>query len=234
MTDILEKLKQRRCQLITAHNRAELVIDKAKLDAQIELLDTLISDEEKANDPHTELKSQYLKDVETCKGIDGLEAWQLWQFRHSTNSTWVTHEYLNVTNDDCEYRRHPHADSIIQYHQCSERDKQRWQYRNNGGTWILLSAIGEEPLWKELTEYRLKPDTIIIKDKEYTAPLREPPTMMAEYRVIDIKTNSVSQKYWDNEDCEKQWLKNNSCFATEEDAHAVLNAIQEILRGDYA
>lgn len=74
------------------------------------------------DDPHAELKAQYVRDVESCKTIDDLNAFDLWQMRNKTgNQSWG---YIpgNIDWTADEYRRHPHADTIIAYHKCSERD----------------------------------------------------------------------------------------------------------------
>lgn len=82
--------------------------------------------------------------------------WELWQWKKS-NPTWNNCEKNHDTDFlNFQYRRHPHADSIIQWHGCSDEDKKRWQYRFidvKGDHWTDNS----NPLWNETAEYRLKP-----------------------------------------------------------------------------
>lgn len=179
------------------------------------------------DDPHAELKVQYAQDVETCRDIEGLEAWYLWQW--GFNEKWQ--DFIGCKpcfSENTNYRRHSHANLIIQYHKGSERDKQRWQYAYKD-TWLDCDG---EPCWYENHKYRLKPDTITIDGKEYVAPLREPPAIGTNYWKICFADNKTPRYEWHNQNYENEWLKNRTCFATEEDARAVLNALQAILKGE--
>jgi hypothetical protein len=182
-------------------------------------------------DKHAELKAQYQRDVETCKDIDGLEVWRLWQVRNfNENKTWITvHKIFEWTAD--EYRRHPHADSMIQYHQCSERDKQRWQYAYRD-TWLDCNG---EPDWYEHTlAFRLKPETITINGKEYNAPLRDSKGIDGEYVYLDLNSSDffASISDWDNDFCDNKRLNAGLIFSSSEDCQAVANAFNAILHGD--
>ena len=182
-------------------------------------------------DPHAELKAQYACDVETCKTIDGLDAWQLWQVQINKSGDW----FEAGSNMFCEwnnYRRHPHADSIIEYHKGSERDKKRWQVSgNNGKTWITFY---DNPVWDENYQYRLKPETITISGKEYTAPLRVAPAVGTKYFVLSTNCCKLVTGFnvWDNRVADNNYLKNGHVFATEQDCQAVADAFNAILRGD--
>ena len=72
---------------------------------------------------------------------------------------------------------------------------------------------------------------ITINGKEYNAPLRAKPAIDSEYFVANLVENKVIKYNFDDIDFENKWVNNNVCFATEKDAHAVLTAFQNILRG---
>jgi hypothetical protein len=181
-------------------------------------------------DPHAELKAQYARDVETCKDIDGLEAWNLWQCI-TLKGVFTKCDIPPKWLDQSEYRRHPHADSIIKYHQCSERDKQRWQYAYRD-TWLDCNG---EPDWYEHTPaFRLKPETITI-NKEYNAPLRDSKGIAGEYVYLDFNGYDffASVSKWDNDFCDNKRLESGLIFASKEDCQAVADAFNAILRGGY-
>jgi len=185
-------------------------------------------------DPHAELKVQYALDVETCKDIDGLEDWQLWQYRVKGSGKWIDFTKGSGIPFDCcdsnQYRRHPHADNIIAYHKCSERDKKRWQ-SSYAGRW---SDCKREPAWHDDCEYRLKPETIKINGKEYAAPLRVAPDLGAIYWTIAFNNGGFvcNKSEWDDLIMDNGRFNANNCFATEQDCQAVADAFNAILRGD--
>jgi len=180
------------------------------------------------NNPHAELKAQYTRDAETCKNIDGLEAWQLWQYMNL--GSWYCCNNTPFLCLDLIYRRHPHADNIIAYHKCSERDKRRWQ-SSYAGRW---SDCKREPAWHDDCEYRLKPETIKINGKEYAAPLRVAPDLGAIYWTIAFNNGGFvcNKSEWDDLIMDNGRFNANNCFATEQDCQAVADAFNAILRGD--
>ena len=199
-------------------------------------------------DPRTDLKAQYACDVETCKDIDDLEAWQLWQNITTDGKDFKTMLETSRWLSFSKYRRHPHADNIIAYHKCSGRDKKRWQVHKGGYEW----ENDENPTWQTHWQYRLKPETITINGKEYAAPLRVAPELGAECFYY-YKTYSVGSLTWcgsgnnsfyyhqiyrvgsltwrgSSNDIEK--LDNHIVFANKQDCQAVADAFNAILRGD--
>ena len=186
------------------------------------------------SDLHAELKKQYQKDVETCKSIEGLEACQLWQYKYKNSEWFICPDDLQWVNE--QYRRHPHADSIIEYHKCSDTNKKRWQYSENGCE-IWQDNGNGEPSWFELSKYRLKPRTITIvvngESKEYNAPLNVVPVVGDEYWMIELNYNGYQAEStrWLDDANDRKALKNNLVFATQEDCQAVADAFSEILAG---
>jgi hypothetical protein len=190
------------------------------------------------DDPHAELKQQYERDVETCATIDDLKPWRLWQFKES-HYQWSTHTCDGITwHKDVKYRRHPHADSIIEYHQCSDDDKKRWQYNNkNLNVWVLCKYESYDesgtPLWNEDYEYRLKPRTISVTLQngdvlEFPEPVREP---LENGDCYWFKPNSmyISSDYWHSTKFDFQLLADNRMFLTKEDCQAAQDALNAIL-----
>lgn len=181
-------------------------------------------------DPRAGLKAQYALDVETCKDIDGLEAWQLWQVQLNKYGDWLD-AGSNMFCEGDNYRLHPHADSIIEYHKCSERDKKRWQRRNYGGLWHDCDTA---PDWTD-DEYRLKPKTITIDGKEYAAPLRVAPEIGTKYWVCNFNFTTGFESWsvsWEGDSDDNCLLEKRHVFATKEDCKVVADAFNAILRGD--
>lgn len=183
------------------------------------------------NDKHAELKEQYAQDVETCEEIYDMEAWELWEFKFKDKESWGRMRNTPLFKDYVEYRRHTHADLMIQYHKCSDADKKKWQYKeiDTIDDWKFCTV---EPSWSCINEYRLKPEMIAINGVEYNAPLREIPEMGAEYSFFNLETKEIFSSKWEDYNWENYKLSKNLLFATEFDCRAVLNAIIELLGGN--
>jgi hypothetical protein len=167
-------------------------------------------------DKHAELKTQYQRDVETCKDIDGLEAWNLWQC--ITPPKWL---------DQSEYRRHPHADLMIEYFSSDEQKKNRLQSRENEKKpWITQYL----PNWNDTWQYRFKP-VIIINGKEYNAPLRDSKGIAGEYVYLRLNSSDffASVSKWKNDEVDNKRLNAGLIFSSKEDCQAVADAFNEIL-----
>jgi hypothetical protein len=189
-------------------------------------LDKLIADLEQ-----DELVQQYLKDVETCKTISGLQVKDLWE-DITLKGKFRSYEIDPKCLSSSKYRRHPHADLMIKYYQCSERDKKRWQYKLHT-KWETITCNDGMPIWDEDSEYRLKPESININDIDYAAPLREAPKVGSKYWVLSLSlclNNKTIKQTWNNSEVDNQLLNMGICFATEEACLAVYNAFQSILR----
>jgi hypothetical protein len=181
-------------------------------------------------DPHAELKAQYTRDVETCKDIDGLDACKLYQVSFCGDWEVVQAEKIMFCSD-AKYRRNPHADNIIAYHKCSDRDKKRWEVRYKGSIrWYDLT----KPFFNDDREYRLKPETITINGKEYAAPLRVAPNLDTEYWTVCFCNGAFMayESIWENHRIDNGRFNAKNCFATHEDCQAVADAFSAILRGD--
>jgi hypothetical protein len=180
-------------------------------------------------DQHAELKAQYAIDAEMCKDIDGLEAWQLCQYRNNQSRRWEDCVVEPYWQDITEYRRHPHAESMILFHKGSAADKKRWQRRHlDVSVWV--DCI---PEWAEVCEYRMKPSVIgVTLDDgtrlEFPEPVRDALNFKDAY-YIDEFDGDITEYHWTNDAQDMIWLEQNRIFRTEEDAQAAQAAIQEIL-----
>ena len=183
----------------------------------------------KKHDQHAELKAQYALDVEKCKLIDGLEAWQLWQEKIKINENWSSLLRNDVFRYDIfEYRRHPHADSMIAYHKCSDADKKRWQiYHVGSADWLYFK---NHPQWDEKCQYRLKPRIITINGVEYNAPMNVAPEKGKRYWYFLEDFFSIGS-IWDHDNVDLNRLKENRAFLNKEDCQAVCDAFKAILAG---
>jgi hypothetical protein len=185
-------------------------------------------------DPHAELKAQYARDVETCETIPSLESYQLWMWSGDCTK-WHTCNARPDWADNAKWRRNPHADLMIEYHQCSDRDKNRWQVKGGDrNNWLNWTDCIVEPDWDEKSEYRLKPEVIVINGKEYNAPLRDSKGIKRDYVYFDFNGSDffASVSKWDNDFCDNKRLNAGLIFASKEDCQAVADAFNEILRGD--
>jgi hypothetical protein len=186
------------------------------------------------SDQHAELKAQYTLDVETCKSIDGLEAWQLWQKKAKEYTDWnIIKPISNIAfYADYDYRRHPHADSIIEYHKGSDADKKRWQIKCNDGSW---KGVRVEPVWDEYSDYRLKPRTITINSVEYNAPMNVAPEVDTHYWVINFEFEFgfvPLAVIWIEDESDYSALEKSHAFGKYDDCKAVADALNAILSGE--
>lgn len=191
-------------------------------------------------DPHAELKAQYERDFETCINMetDDLPAWRLWQARNNDNESWCTIAHEPSFLASIQYRRNPHADSIIAFHKCSDADKKRWQWSVNGGsnTWINCEDSKEGvfyPIWDENLFYRLKPRVISVTLQngdviEFPEPVLEPLGFDDAY-YIDEFDGHITEYHWTNDYQDITWLEQNRIFRTEEDCKVSQAAIQAIM-----
>lgn len=176
------------------------------------------------SDPHVELKAKYTHDVEACNELCSLDSYDLWQYCFDNVFNKCTTE--PQWNPDTEYRRHPHADSIIEYHKCSNTDKKRWQEKCFGGSWVDCLC----PDWINY-QYRIKPRTITINGNEYNAPMNVAPEIGSQYFVMlqDGYSFNVCQYTWANLSNDFSALNNYRAFVSKEDCHAVCDAFNSIL-----
>ena len=178
--------------------------------------------------PHAELIAQYEQDEIDYPDFY-LELWQVQGF----DKSWGTQiNPLNWHISD-KYRRHPHRESIIAWHKCSDEDKKRWEYKpNNEDKWIICHSGTLK--WYENCMYRLRPIAckITLQDgtvMEYPEPVRYSLNYGDIYYAIDdIKDYSANEEVWKNDSIDHKWLKSGIIHLTEQAAQQHLEVLQAI------
>lgn len=123
----------------------------------------------------------------------------------------------------------PHAALKELYFQdWRETDKpwERWQVLLASGFWV---GCIEHPGWSVEYEYRRKPDTITVNGITVNAPLRVAPPLGTEYWTVSAD-EGVIWSTWDDDEIDKNRLKNGCACATQEDAEALWVAVTAPLR----
>jgi len=157
--------------------------------------------------------------------------WELyqWQYIHAVNkNVWFTCEKDNdLSINDYHHRQHPHRASIIEYHQCSDADKLRWQI-NVMGEWENITGKSD---FGSTVEYRLRPRTCQITINgtvlEYPEPVREPLEDGQEYWIADMHYG-ISNQTWTNTTTEIRWLSIGIVHPTKQAAQQHLAVLQAV------
>jgi len=179
--------------------------------------------------PHADIIMQYEQDK-----IDYPDFWR--KLTQCSTSIMEWHDQTNYEfNFDFDrrfkYRQHPHRESIIQFYQCSEADKKRWQILDPVWGWITpLTQIGF-PNWHEDCQYRLRPKVcfITLQDGtriEWDEPVRDALEVGQEYWTHNNAGNGVHKFQWFGNHIDKSWLKYGLLHLTEEAAKQHLSALQ--------
>jgi len=132
------------------------------------------------------------------------------------------------------YRQHPHRASIIEYHQCSDSDKKKWQFKpknRKNAKWEICSIVNQSPSWNEDTDYRMRPKvcqiTINGKVFEYPEPVRKPLNDGDGYWYVYL--DGVEHYTWyDDSDVCKIALKIGGIHLTEQAAQQHLEVFQAV------
>lgn len=120
---------------------------------------------------------------------------------------------------------HKHAALMLQYAKDwaeTAEPWKRWEVTSHRGEWVALFG---HPCWKEESEYRRKPRTLI-----YTVtipePLREAPDVEGVYYIVDLDAEGFYMEHeWSGSKLAMRWLKRGLCFTTKEDAIAAAKAM---------
>lgn len=124
---------------------------------------------------------------------------------------------------------HPHAELMAQYAEdaktCTEPWK-LWQKRvAPQDAWVDCAL---HPAWTKDIEYRRRPRTIQIGDREVPEPLREAPAYGTRYWVPDLfrkTTDAANPMMWDSGKSDRLWLARGLVHLTEEAAQAHAEAL---------
>lgn len=94
---------------------------------------------------HEELKAQYAEDAAVHP-----RPWELWFTVKKFRSGWWQCGSADMAFSNCDYRRHKHADLMIEAHLHPEYE---WEELSLSGLWL---EVNNYPMWSEKTEYRRK------------------------------------------------------------------------------
>ena len=155
--------------------------------------------------------------------------WELFEVQELNNTWHDVGSAFGRFAPEYKYRRHPHAENIIKWHQCSDEDKKLWQMRKSSTVWQGVNP----PDWFEDFEYRPKPKTIGFtldsgERVEFPEPVRNPLYFGDTYWFV--YPDKVASHTWlnDNDVCQ-QALKSGRVYLNQQDAQQALDAIKKLL-----
>lgn len=137
--------------------------------------------------------------------------------------------YRLVRPEKAKPTGHPHAELMAQYAEDAKTHPEPWKLWQKRvvpqDAWV---ACALHPAWTKGIEYRRRPRTIKIGDREVPEPLREEPAFMTQYWVPDVHASSpnlaVSLK-WVGDKFALRWLARGLVHLTEEAATAHAEAL---------
>ena len=194
-------------------------------DNRFELLEFLIAELEKSAPaltahPHAKLMALYAQDAARTPNPERL--WQVIRSGENPFSTgnapaWARH---------VEYRRHPHADSMLEWEKDQrENPGQVWQRRSNtdGDPWRDMQGT---IAWDECAQYRRKPTARRIGAYEYPKPESKAPANGAKYWIPSLASEESATAYtWRNDETDFRWLAQGLVHLTKEAAEAHCEAM---------
>jgi len=175
--------------------------------------------------PHADIIMQYLDDK-----IYYPEFYQeLWQAKIIERWTNLNLGYIFIFDSGREYRQHPHRESIIQFHACSDADKKRWQFRSNSG-W--KDCIKPCPEWNEFYEYRLRPRTCSVTLQngtvlEYPEPVCEQLSTLQPYFYV-THDGRIDSNEWQYSHADLSRLESGVIHLTQQAVEQHLSVMQAI------
>lgn len=121
---------------------------------------------------------------------------------------------------------HTHADLIIAW---AEDTSTLFQSRDNLNPHLWHDCTINTVLAKpHINEFRVKPKTIYIGDREIVAPIRLPLELGQPYWKMALNS-SAKKIQWNNDSVDNVWLAAGILFLTEDDANEADKAIRQLL-----
>ncbi|WP_334469914.1 hypothetical protein [Arsenophonus sp. PmNCSU2021_1] len=128
--------------------------------------------------------------------------------------------------------RHPHAELMVTAPEIAKNRYDWWEefdWRlNKEHEWLPMA----EDSFYEKYDYRLKPRTIKISNREINAPEREPLKEAEIYYTPQFDGSLQTWHRWNNSGYDQYLLKNSLIFLTKEDAIAAAEAMIALLSGE--
>jgi len=121
---------------------------------------------------------------------------------------------------------HKHAENMRLYSEdAAETDTpwDRWEYKGRGG-WINMQG-GMHPHWYPDAEYRRKPKTIRIGERDVPAPMTTAPEIGSTVWITAPLEHKPAHGHWDGSDIEMLFLKRGLCHTSKENAQAHAEAL---------
>ena len=122
---------------------------------------------------------------------------------------------------------HKHHVNMMLYAQdAAETDTpwDRWDYKGRV-RWINVQG-GMHPQWYPDAEYRRKPKTIRIGERDVPEPMRVAPAMGSTYYIVDYSyAEHNAYHHWQNDEYDNIMLQSGLCHATEKAAIAHAEAL---------
>ena len=120
---------------------------------------------------------------------------------------------------------HKHAEAMALYALDAfetETPWERWEYIQDGRCY----RCGVNPGWEINNEYRRKPKTIRIGERDVPEPMRVAPAMGKTYYVVDYSdAEQYAYNYWNNDEYDNRMLQQGLCHSTTEAALAHAEAL---------
>lgn len=146
---------------------------------------------------HADLMIQYREDARNYLG----EPWKLWQFKTDPKGCWHICTVAPEWNETVEYRRHKHADLMIQYgNEIGDKPWEHWEHKTTlSERYVPCSAA---PFWDDETEYRRKVSTTSYAAAipgvriEQTEPAGHPHAELMIQYGEESKTNPRAWENW--------------------------------------
>jgi hypothetical protein len=122
---------------------------------------------------------------------------------------------------------HKHAAAMLLYAQdAAETDTpwERWERRQEGLE--DFHPLRSNPHFDENVEYRRKPRTIRIGERDVPEPMRVAPAMGSTYYIVDYSyAEHNAYHHWQNDEYDNIMLQSGLCHATEKAAIAHAEAL---------
>ncbi len=122
---------------------------------------------------------------------------------------------------------HEHAENMRLYAQDAAETETPWlRWERKPYNYKQFVALEYHPAFDPCTEYRRKPRTIRIGERDVPEPMRVAPAMGTKYYVVDYSVvNHCSFKNWANDAYDKSMLQNGLCHDKREAAIAHTEAL---------
>ncbi len=101
---------------------------------------------------------------------------------------------------------------------------ERWEKKDEDH--LVFVPLRSNPNWYDNTEYRRKPRTVRIGERDVPEPMRVAPAMGSTYYIVDYSyAEHNAYHHWHNDEYDNIMLQSGLCHATEKAAIAHAEAL---------